>query len=252
MKEYASQKRFKEIEISSYNRTKTFLDKSYGYGVDKNNKPYILDEYNIKAFLYYVKRNPKLLRNRMKYYDEEYLEPTKDISSLSRLAIMENVKKVICNLYEVDIDNKIRYVKWKNNQEFLNFQIDNFKKSLVKSKDKLILFEESIKNVSFRVSNSRKLTGIHSDIHQNNMIINNSKLCLIDWELCTIGDLAYELATHFILMDYHDEEKREFVNYISNKLKLKKEDLYNDINVYIKFEMIRRNILKGNTKNNYH
>lgn len=54
---------------------------------------------------------PKLLRNRIKYYDEEYLETTKDISSLSRLAIMENVKKVICNLYEIDIDNKKRYVK---------------------------------------------------------------------------------------------------------------------------------------------
>lgn len=87
---------------------------------------------------------PKLLRNRFKYYDEKYLEPTKDISSLSRLEIIENVKKVICNLYQVDIDNKKRCVKWKNNQEFLNFQIDNFKKSLLKSKDKLNLFEDSI------------------------------------------------------------------------------------------------------------
>lgn len=75
------------------------------------------------------------------------------------------------------------------------------------------------------------------------MIINNKKLYLIDWELCTIGDLAYELATHFILMDYNVEEKYEFVNYISNKLMIDKDELYSDINTYIKFELIRRNVL---------
>ena len=245
--------------------------------IDTNSYFTKIYEYNNKKFVRHIKRKgtkhyprtlnprqinnllkntdinyPKLLRNRFKYYDEEYLEPTKDISSLSRLEIMEYVKKAICILYDIDINDKIRYVKWKNNQEFLTFQIDNFKKSLTKSKDKLNLFENSIKNINFIDSNNRKLTVLHSDIHQNNMIINNDKLYLIDWELCTIGDLAYELATHFILMDYTSKEKDEFINYISNRLKLNKDVLYSDINTYIEFELIRRKVLKGNTKNNYH
>lgn len=83
------------------------------------------------------------------------------------------------------------------------------------------------------------------------MIISSDKLYLIDWELWIIGDLAYELATHFILMDYDDREKYEFVNYIFNKLMIEKAELCNDTNIYIKFELIRRNVLKGNIKNNY-
>ena len=39
------------------------------------------------------------------------------------------------------------------------------------------------------------------------MIINNDNFYLIDWELATYGDLAYELATYFILMEYTNEEK---------------------------------------------
>ena len=85
---------------------------------------------------------------------------------------------------------------------------------------------------------------IHGDIHKNNIIINDDNFYLIDWELATYGDLAYELSTYFILMEYTNEEKEMFLNRLNKKLNLNLDDLKKDIEVYTLFELYRRKILK--------
>ena len=96
------------------------------------------------------------------------------------------------------------------------------------------------------VDNNRKLCFIHCDIHRKNMIIND-KFYLIDWELATYGDLAYELAMHFILMNYSDKEKEIFISKLSNHISINIETLKQDIDIYTNFEEYRKYILKEMT-----
>lgn len=95
------------------------------------------------------------------------------------------------------------------------------------------------------LDNNRKLCFIHGDIHKNNMIINKDDFYIIDWELATYGDLAYELATHFILMNYSENEKVTFLNILYKLIAIGVEKLIKDIEVYTNFEVHRRNVLKG-------
>ena len=76
------------------------------------------------------------------------------------------------------------------------------------------------------------------------MIINNNNFYLIDWELATYGDLAYELATHFILMKYTEEEKNIFLNKLKDKIVCNIDNLKKDIESYTLFELYRRKVLK--------
>ena len=48
---------------------------------------------------------PKLLRNRFKYVDEEFIEETKNINELSNIEIMDKVIKVIVELNKIEIKN---------------------------------------------------------------------------------------------------------------------------------------------------
>ena len=90
----------------------------------------------------------------------------------------------------------------------------------------------------------RKLCFIHGDIHTKNMVISKNDFYLIDWELATYGDLAYELATHFILMEYTEQEKDMFFNKLVKTIDLDVKKLMNDVETYITFELYRRKVLK--------
>ena len=181
--------------------------------------------------------------NGFKYVNEEFIEATQDINSLSNLEIMEHIINVISDLYKIDVKNK--KITWANNSEFLKFNIKNLKEVLIhKNSLELNDYIFEIDNLFENLDNNRKLCFIHGDIHKKNMIINNDSFYLIDWELSTYGDLAYELAIHFILMDYTENEKVVFLSKLSELITLDFEKLKSDIKVYINFELYRRNVLK--------
>ena len=94
------------------------------------------------------------------------------------------------------------------------------------------------------LDDTRKLCFIHGDIHKENMIINDG-LYLIDWELATFGDLAYEIAMHFILMEYTEDEREVFINKLCRNLEINMKNLKSDIDVYVEFEKYRRNIKRS-------
>lgn len=51
---------------------------------------------------------------------------------------------------------------------------------------------------------------LHGDLHRANFIVDASYgLWTIDWELATLGDPLYDLATHLYLMRYPAEQERE-------------------------------------------
>ncbi|AXK34508.1 aminoglycoside phosphotransferase family protein [Streptomyces armeniacus] len=53
---------------------------------------------------------------------------------------------------------------------------------------------------------------LHGDLHRENFIVDPSDgLWTIDWELATIGDPLYDLATHLHLMHYPSEQEKEVV-----------------------------------------
>jgi thiamine kinase-like enzyme len=76
------------------------------------------------------------------------------------------------------------------------------------------------------------------------MIISKDDFYLIDWELATYGDLAYELAMHFILMEYTGQEKDIFFSKLVKNIDLDVKKLMNDVEIYITFELYRRKVLK--------
>ena len=195
---------------------------------------------------------PKILKCHFNFVDEEYIESNSDIKNISKNGINEYFLNLICELNSIDISKYRRYVSWKNNTEFMKFQINNFYKAMKKNNDvnKLNEAKNQFKVIDTNMDNNRKLSLIHGDLHLNNLLVNNNKIYLIDWEMATIGDLAYELAIHFILMNYDEKEELDFINKL--KIECDKDNLIHDINEYRKFELIRRNILHGNTDNHNH
>lgn len=187
-------------------------------------------------------RHPKLLWNGFKFVYEEYIESTQDIKTLSNIEIIDNVINIIGNLNKIDVDNK--KIIWKNNSEFLKFSIKNLKEVLIrKNPIKLNEYILELDNLCKDLDDDRKLCFIHGDIHTKNIIISKDDFYLIDWELATYGDLAYELATHFILMEYTEKEKDMFLNKLVNVIEIDTKKLMNDVEIYINFELYRRKVL---------
>ena len=195
---------------------------------------------NINKILKQTSLNfPKLYFNGINYVYEEFISSSKNINDISNERLMDYVIEHITNLYKLDFNTKIT---WENNSEFLKFQIENLKKVLNKKKIKFELNE--LNKLYKELDNTRNLCFIHGDIHKENMIIND-KFYLIDWELATYGDLAYELAIHFILMGYSDGEKKTFIDKLAKKINIDIEKILDDIEVYTKFEKYRKFILKN-------
>lgn len=184
---------------------------------------------------------PKIYLNGINNVYEEFIDSKTDIETLSNSEIIDNVVECITNLYQVNYNKNIL---WDSNSEFLRFQINNLKNVLKEKNLKDIdVYLSEIDRLYMDVDNNRKMCFIHGDIHKENIIINN-KFYLIDWELATYGDLAYELAMHFILMEYSDKEKEIFINKLCNNITINIETLKHDIEIYINFEKYRKYILK--------
>lgn len=201
----------------------------------------------IKDINKYIKdtsiKYPKLLKNGIKYVYEEFIESTASIENLSNLEIENNIIDIIFELNKLDIKNK--KIIWNNNSEFLNFIINNFKDVLkIKNPKNLNKYLLELEDFIKDLDNDRKMSFIHGDIHRNNIVINQDDFYLIDWELATFGDLAYELATYFILMEYTNSEKDRFLNKLNGRLNINLDNLKEDVEVYISFELYRRKVLK--------
>lgn len=66
---------------------------------------------------------------------------------------------------------------------------------------------------------------------------------LFNWlGTCHYGDLAYELAIHFILIEYNEQEKSLFLDKFVKVIDLDMEKLINDIKIYTVFELYRRKV----------
>ncbi len=196
---------------------------------------------------------PKMIKNRFNYIDEEYIVSTNDVNSISRDIIFNYFIDTIKKLNFIDVSKYKRKISWNNNSEFIMFQINNFLKALkLKKINNLENVKEELNKIDTNMDDNRKLCFIHGDLHLNNILINNKDFYLIDWELATIGDLAYELAIHFILMNYSEQEETIFIDRLSNDIICDKKKLIHDINEYKKYELIRRKTLHGDVKNHFH
>ena len=237
-----------KIKTNSYfvtickSKNKTFIQRRKRKGLHAYPRTLTLKEIN-KCLKNSKIKYPKLLKNGFKFVHEEYIESTRDIKTLSNIEIIDNVTNIISNLNKIDVDNK--KIIWKNNSEFLKFSIQNLKEVLIhKNPMKLNEYLLELDNLYKELDDDRKLSFIHGDIHTKNMIISKDDFYLIDWELATYGDLAYELATHFILMEYTKKEKDLFFNKLVKTIDLDVKKLTNDVEIYITFELYRRKVLK--------
>lgn len=198
--------------------------------------------------------SPKLLKNRSKYIDQEFIDGKILNDDYDRLKMIDIVSSYIISMNKIDISAIKKYISWNNNTEYLMFLINN----LVKVKDTFSSYTNKIlnelninKNILDKLKNielddTRNLSLIHGDIHGGNMIEKDNHIYLIDWELATIGDTAYEVATHSILMNYSDEEERELINKLVFLLNYDKTKFIDDVNHYKLFEIIRRIYLRIN------
>lgn len=193
--------------------------------------------------------HPKVYRNKIKYIDEEFIESNKDINEIDKEKLANTTIFYITEMNKVNCKKIEKFTKWKNNSEFFKFQVENLKKVLIDRKCNML--NENIKILDefiIDLDDNRKLSLIHGDIHLNNMISNNNDIYFIDWEMATYGDIAYELAMYFILMQYNENEENKFINKLCENISVNKQNLMNDIKTYKKFEVFRKNILKTISK----
>ncbi len=203
----------------------------------------LLDETKIKHSM--------LLQNNREYIDEEYIVGVELDINKEKETIINTVIDYINEMIKVDCSSIKKYISWKNNDEHLKFLVNHIvniyeaRENVHECYEKLNITKESIESLlENKLDNKRKLSLIHGDLHTGNMIKKDNDIYVIDWELGTLGDLAYELATHFILMKYGEEEKNIYYDEICKRNKIDKDRLINDVKVYTIFEYYRRVILK--------
>jgi len=187
--------------------------------------------------------HPIFLKNRIKYIEEEFIESTEKIENIDREKIINTTIDYIEIMYNTNCQRIKKYITWNNNSEYLCFQVNHLKKVLKDRKcQNLAENYKTLDNFIKKLDDNRKLSLIHGDISANNMIFNNKKIYLIDWEFATYGDIAYELAMHFLLMKYNQDEKIYFVDNLCKRINVDKNNLLHDIDIYNQFENFRINI----------
>ncbi len=204
----------------------------------------LLEKSNIK--------HPMFLRNRLTYVDIEFVEGKNLPEDFDRNIMAGIFCSTVFELSKINYKSVIKYVPYTNNRGFFS---DNLKHFMIVM-DKLnnyMTFERiglrkdmivSLANAD--IDNTRPMQFIHGDIHAGNIINQNNDYYIIDWEQATIGDLAYELAVHFVLTGYDESQRDVIYERVSQSLGINKQSLVNDVNVYIRFEITRKCFLKFN------
>ena len=215
----------------------------------------LLDGSNVK--------HPKLLKNRLRCVDLEYIKGEPYMVEPNLISLITIVCNNIYEMSQIDCTSIMKYIKWTSPKEYLEFLVDNIVKvsdsygnnakleSIGLTKDLLLKFKDH------GVSDERCLRFIHGDITPDNIISASDGYYLIDWELATYGDVAYEIANHLMSVEYTASAKADLIERISISLNEDREVITNDVNTYIEFENIRRcfsimnrvieNIKKGKT-----
>ena len=191
-------------------------------------------------------KHPKLLKNRFRCIDIEYIKGETLMLEPNLSGLITLVSDYIFELSQVDCTSILKYAPWTSTKEYLGFLVDNMIKvvdsydnnkkleSIGLTKELLLKFKEK------NLDENRSLRLIHGEITPDNIICASDGYYLIDWELATYGDVAYELATHLIAVDYTKAAREELIDRISITSGEDKNRLTEDIKVYMNFEYTRR------------
>ena len=197
---------------------------------------------------------PHILRNKNSYIDEEFICGELLTEEYDKALLEQSLISLIINLNNIDFNKIIKYVKWKTNSQYLYFLVTHLLKVSKNFSERTLRFLaflninlDILKNFYyFKLDDDRNLTLIHGDLHYGNLINSSGKVVVLDWELATIGDLAYELATCFLLLKFTQKQRNEFIKRLSSYLTFNQSFLKEDILVYKKYECLRKVLLKSN------
>lgn len=198
---------------------------------------------------------PKVLYSNENYSIQEYVEGQlladkfEDHKSIEK-NIITQIADQICLLKTVDGTELLKYASWKDNRSFYYFQCQNTEKvfmsyyqNLEPVYKKLGISLEIIKklyNLTFQISNERKLSVIHGDRHKKNVIVSeNGDITFIDWELGCIGDLAYDIGFHLHQMAYTEGDEKYFLDKIVEEFDGDSSELLHDVELYRLFLLAR-------------
>ncbi len=201
------------------------------------NKIYkVIDKSNFK--------HPKMLKNGFKYIDIEYIDGN-NLKKEDDPNIMKGlITSFVYGLAQIDCSPLKKYRFWTNNTEFLEYQVNNMLRIMSVNKavfDKVELTEKFFdKFKGVKLDDNRFQRLIHCDIKPENVMYTATDYYLIDWELACYGDLAYELAMHFKLMEYDEVTINELLAKIAASLGENLETLTRDVKIYMEFEDVRK------------
>ena len=191
-------------------------------------------------------KHPKLLKNRFRCVDIEYIKGETLMVEPNLAGLITLVSNYIYELSLIDCESIKKYITWANPREYMDFLVDNMIKvvdsynnnqlleSIGLTKDMLLAFKEK------KIDDSRLLILIHGDIIPDNIICASDGYYLIDWELATYGDVAYEIASHLIDVEYTKGAKEDLIERVSISLNENKNSMLEDVDTYLEFENTRR------------
>ena len=190
-------------------------------------------------------RHPKLVKNRLRYFEEEYIEGNRLVNKIDNTILIKVLTNYIYELRNVNASPISSYIKWNNNTEFFHYQIDYFKAYAKKYK-----FREKLEKMGLddnlidvfktvKMDDNRKMYLIHGNFCKDNIIERHGDYYVIDWETATYGDIAYEIAMHFSKEKYTEEQMKILIDRLCATLTINPNLLIRDIRMYENFEKIR-------------
>ncbi len=188
---------------------------------------------------------PKLLKNKIKYIDLEYIKGDK-IKDFDRKTLIDTLINYFVYMYNLDSTILTKYISWKTNSEYFHHLINKTLKMKrgFDHNTKIIIEllnlgkDETDKLKKLKIDDTRKLSLINPYINYENMLLKFNRIYIINWDYATYADLANELAMHFADMDYSEDEKKYILDMLSKRLNLEVYKLKNDIKAYQKHEKL--------------
>ena len=191
-------------------------------------------------------KHPKLLKNRFRCVDIEYIKGETLMVEPNLTGLITLISNYIFGMSNIKCDPIMKYIKWTNTKEYYDFLVDNFIKSVdsyhneIKVNSIGLTKDMLLKLKDKQIDETRKLRLIHGEIIPDNIICSADGYYLIDWELATYGDIAYELATHLIAVEYTPNSRNDLINRVALSLGEDSQSLALDIDTYMDFEYVRR------------
>ena len=189
-------------------------------------------------------KHPKLVKNRLRYFEEEYIEGNRVVNKTDNTVLIKVLTSYIYELRNVNASPISSYIKWNNNTEYFHHQVDYFKAYTRKYKfrDKLAKMglDDNLIDVfkTVKMDDNRKMYLIHGHFCRDNIIERNGDYYVIDWETSTYGDMAYEIAMHFSKEKYSEEQMKLLIDRLCATLTINPQTLIRDIRMYENFEKI--------------